>query len=65
MVEAEGSAQVARLRALRTGRSSGEWIEVLDGLHEGERVVVDGHFALSDGTAVIVNGDAPPAPSTR
>jgi RND family efflux transporter MFP subunit len=52
VVEREGDTEVARLRRLRTGRSNGEWIEVLEGLREGDRVVVNGQFALRDGTAV-------------
>ena len=52
--------EIARRRRLRTRRSSGEWIEVLDGLQDGDRVVVDGQFALRDGAAVI-RDDASPA----
>ena len=46
---------VARIRNLRTGRSAGDWIEVLDGLREGDEVIVDGQFALRDGVAVTVD----------
>jgi len=52
VVERDGDTEVARLRRLRTGRSNGEWIEVLEGLRAGDRVVVNGQFALRDGTAV-------------
>ncbi|MEE8581944.1 MAG: efflux RND transporter periplasmic adaptor subunit [Myxococcota bacterium] len=44
----------ARVRNVRIGHSEGDWVEILEGLSEGERAVVDGHFALSDGAAVIV-----------
>ena len=57
VIEGEGEAAVARSRRVRTGRSAGEWIEVLDGLNEGERVVWDGHFALGDGIAVVIDGE--------
>ncbi len=56
IVEGEGEAAVGRTRRLRTGRSQGEWIEILEGLEEGDRVIWDGHFALADGTAVLVDG---------
>lgn len=50
-----GSDWVARLREVRTGRTAGEWIEVLDGVSEGDAVVVDGQFALRDGANVVVD----------
>lgn len=53
----ENGVSVARTRRLRTGRSRGEWIEILDGLREGDRVIWDGHFALEDGSVVVVEGD--------
>jgi len=56
VVTRENGAAVARTRRLRTGRSHGEWIEVLDGLEEGDQVVWDGHFALEDGSIVVVDG---------
>ena len=56
VVVEEGGDFVARARPLRTGRSDGEWIEILAGLEEGDRVVWDGHFALDDGSSVIVDG---------
>ena len=55
IVEGHGAEAVARSRRLRTGRSQGQWVEILDGLEEGDRVVWDGHFALADGTAVALS----------
>lgn len=52
----EAGRSVARTRILRTGRSDGNWIEVLDGLEAGDRVVYDGHFALADGSVVEIDG---------
>jgi len=52
VVERVGTTEVARLRRLRTGRSNADWIEVLEGLQAGDRVVVDGQFALRDGTPI-------------
>ena len=45
---------VARLRWVRIGAGQGEMVNVLAGLQEGERVVVDGISGLSDGQAVEV-----------
>jgi RND family efflux transporter MFP subunit len=56
VISQENGAAVARTRRIRTGRSHGEWIEVLDGLEEGDQVVWDGHFALEDGSIVVVDG---------
>jgi membrane fusion protein (multidrug efflux system) len=45
---------VAHERGIRTGRSDGDRIIVHEGLAPGERVVVEGHFALRDGARVEV-----------
>ena len=47
----------AHLRAIETGRASGAVLEVIQGLTPGERVVVDGQFALRDGAPVVVLSD--------
>ncbi len=67
VVEGMGANARAFARLLRIGRSQGNRVEVLEGLREGERVVVDGHFALSDGAAVVPESNGhpettPPAP---
>jgi multidrug efflux pump subunit AcrA (membrane-fusion protein) len=51
---------VAHSRILRTGRSDGNWIEVVEGLEPGDRIVYDGHFALEDGSMVEIDGAAAP-----
>jgi multidrug efflux pump subunit AcrA (membrane-fusion protein) len=62
--DAEG---VARRRGVRTGRSGGERVEILEGLEPGDEVVVDGQFALRDGAAVVVDGAdrATPTPASQ
>ena len=57
---------VARSRVVRTGRTSGERVEILEGLEAGEEVVVDGHFALRDGAPIAIDGvaSAPTTPSS-
>jgi membrane fusion protein (multidrug efflux system) len=59
VVERSAGRAIARIRTLRTGRSQGDWIEVLEGLEEGDRVVTEGQFALADGS--VVNLDEDPA----
>jgi multidrug efflux pump subunit AcrA (membrane-fusion protein) len=43
---------VARLRLIKTGKSYGENVEVLSGLSDGERIVVDGLANVKDGVKV-------------
>jgi membrane fusion protein (multidrug efflux system) len=57
VVERSGGRAIARLRTLRTGRSEGDWIEILEGLQEGDRVVIEGQFALAEGAAVHLDED--------
>lgn len=46
----------AKLREVKTGVSDGEKIEIIEGLTEGESVIVEGNFGLSDGARVEVGG---------
>lgn len=57
VIEGQGSAALVRRRALRLGRRGGSDVEVLSGLEPGDRVVIEGQFALSDGVAVSPEGD--------
>jgi RND family efflux transporter MFP subunit len=43
---------VARLRLIKTGKAYGDRVEVLTGLSEGERIVVDSPDTVSDGNRV-------------
>jgi multidrug efflux pump subunit AcrA (membrane-fusion protein) len=43
---------IARLRLIKTGRAYGDRVEVLTGLSDGERIVIDGVEAVSDGSRV-------------
>ncbi|MEW6212489.1 MAG: efflux RND transporter periplasmic adaptor subunit [Acidobacteriota bacterium] len=45
-------AGIARLRFVKTGKSAGERVEILSGLGEGERIVIDGAHAITDGSRV-------------
>jgi membrane fusion protein (multidrug efflux system) len=49
-------------RAVKLGLSSGAWIEVTEGLKDGEQVVVVGHAAVKPGAPVrVVNAPSRPA----
>ena len=50
VVQADGT--VVR-RAVTVGASGGARVQVVEGLHEGEQVVVGGAYALPDGTRVV------------
>jgi membrane fusion protein (multidrug efflux system) len=56
VVTEQAGGAVAHTRRVRTGRSHGDSIEVLEGLEAGELVVWDGHFALEDGSIVVIDG---------
>jgi len=43
---------MARQRLIKTGKAYGDRVEVLTGLSDGERIVVDGVEAVSDGSRV-------------
>ncbi len=51
----EGGKSV--LRSIKTGRTSGEMIEVLDGLAVGETVITTGHINLTTGSNVTIAGE--------
>jgi len=53
-------------RAVQLGLSNGAWIEVTQGLKDGEQVVVVGHGAVKPGAAVrVVNSPSRPAASKQ
>lgn len=58
VISDEGGRTLARSRILRTGRSDGDWIEVVEGLESGDRVISDGQFALADGSIVDIDESA-------
>jgi len=53
--------QQDRVRAavVTTGWREGNWVEILDGVRAGERIVVEGAAMLTDGSRVSVEGAAP------
>jgi RND family efflux transporter MFP subunit len=58
VVEGSGDSLHAAKRSVQLGRQIGDQIEILGGIAAGERVVIDGVFALRDGAAVVIDGDA-------
>lgn len=57
IVSTAGGENRAETRRVRTGRIHGEWVEILDGLAEGDRVIWDGQFALREGSVVVIDGE--------
>jgi RND family efflux transporter MFP subunit len=55
---------VAERREVRLGVRDADSVEILEGLAEGEQLIVLGQEGLADGTPVMVLGDAPPAAPT-
>ena len=49
------SDTIAKLRNVVSGRIIGEQVEILDGLKEGETIIVSGQINLVDGTLVKSN----------
>ncbi|MEP7337216.1 MAG: efflux RND transporter periplasmic adaptor subunit [Acidobacteriota bacterium] len=45
-------AGIARLRLIKTGKTFGDRVEVLSGVSDGERIVVDGVAKVTDGSRV-------------
>jgi len=58
------SGDDAERREVRLGLRSENLVEVLEGLAEGDLLIVVGQDGLADGTPVTVIGDEPPAPAT-
>lgn len=56
------TAGQATIRRVEIGRRDPDWGEVITGLTAGDRVVVAGHSALTDGAAVNVVGGVKPEP---
>jgi membrane fusion protein (multidrug efflux system) len=54
IVEDTPDGPTARRREVQTGLSEGEHIEILDGLQDGDRVIVLGQAGLKDGARVEV-----------
>jgi RND family efflux transporter MFP subunit len=46
------SSNTARLRKVIAGRVAGDQVEILEGLQEGEKVIVSGQVNLSDGSKI-------------
>jgi membrane fusion protein (multidrug efflux system) len=57
-------AEKAARTPLKLGYVDGQWVEVLDGLREGDPVVVAGKAALREGSAVQVIGAKTAAPAS-
>ena len=56
VAESDGATH-AEERVIRSGRNDGDFVEILDGAVAGDRVVIDGHFALGNGALVSIDED--------
>ena len=71
LLEEGGAASVFTVRdakavrtAVKLGYTEGEWVEIREGLREGDPVVVAGKAALRDGSAVqVIDARTPAAPA--
>lgn len=48
----------ATLRTVTIGREAGEWTQVMDGIEEGDRVIVDPDERIEDGVRISENSDS-------
>ena len=55
----KADTRIARRRPVVVGYSSGNFIEIREGLKEGDRVVTVGRSAVRDGTKIQLIGSAP------
>jgi len=62
IIEGEGDNLTVRQQFVRLGERRGDFISVLKGLKEGDRVVSAGAFKLQNGARVIVNDEMQPVP---
>ena len=62
---AEDNAEqlVAKQRFIRVGKANGDFVEVLEGLEDGERVAAGGLLKLRNGTPVKIDDSKPLDPS--
>ncbi len=63
--EAGEARLVARQRFIRTGRTQGDFVAVVEGLKDGETVVSSGAFKLRNGVPVAINNELAPQPQLR
>jgi membrane fusion protein (multidrug efflux system) len=56
----DGGKQTAKQKFVRLGEQRGDFVEVTNGLQQGETVVSNGAFKLRSGTAVAVNNALAP-----
>lgn len=58
----EGEGMIAHQKFVKLGERRGDFVEVVDGLERGERIVTDGSFKLYPGAPVMLQDDRAPEP---
>jgi RND family efflux transporter MFP subunit len=56
---------VARQRKVKTGLEGGGWIEIMEGLSERDKVIVQGFEKLKDGAPIALPGKGPKPPKSE
>ena len=51
---ADLAGKVARKKAVKLGRPSGDFVEVVQGLNPADRLITDGRQGLSDGQRIAI-----------
>lgn len=55
----EGDVSTAKRRVVKVGESQGDRVSILDGIKEGDTVIVNGQIKLYDGAKVVVDNSKP------
>ena len=63
--ETGDTEQVLRQQFVRLGRAFGDFVDVTEGLQDGDAVVTSGVFKLSSGMKVVIDNTLAPEPSLR
>ena len=61
--QSDETEKVLRQQFVRLGQSRGDFVDVIDGLKDGETVVTSGVFKLRTGMKVIIDNELAPKPS--
>lgn len=64
VIETKGEESTARQQFVRLGEARGDYVEVTQGLEEGDPVVTVGAFKLRNGMGVAINNELAPKTST-
>jgi RND family efflux transporter MFP subunit len=55
---------IVRQRKVKAGLEGGGWVELMEGVQEGDKIVIQGFEKLKDGVAVTLSGKGPKPPKS-